>query len=140
MTPDRSSRKQKVAIAIMAAVALASVVLEWAWVSYRQFDTIPFSQFEQLVAAGSVTEVTVGSDTIQGKLRDALPSGKSAFITARVDAALADKLEAKGVIVTGVPSGGLLQSILFWILPALMFYLVWVFISRRFGNGKASVD
>jgi cell division protease FtsH len=47
--------------------------------------------------------LTVGQDTIQGKLKDKLVSGKSAFITARVDPALAEKLEAKGVVVTGVP-------------------------------------
>ena len=42
----------------------------------NQFDTIPYSQFEQLVAEGSVTEVTVGPDTIQGKVKDKLPSWK----------------------------------------------------------------
>ena len=73
-------------------------------------------------------------DSIQGKVKDKLPSGKSAFVTARVDAALAEKLEAKGVVVTGVPSGGLLQSILSWTLPLFMFYLVWVFMSRRLSD------
>ena len=38
---------------------------------------------------------------------------------------------AKGVIVTGAPSGGLLQTILSWVIPIGMFYLVWIFISRR---------
>ena len=51
----------------MAAVAVGSLVLPWVWVPYQQFDTIPFSRFEQLVAEGGVTEVTVSSDTIQGK-------------------------------------------------------------------------
>jgi cell division protease FtsH len=134
MTPDQPSRKQKIAFAIIAVAALASLVLQWVWVSYSQIDTISFSEFEKLVAAGSVTEVVVSSDTIQGKLKDKLPSGKSAFITARVDPALAEKLEAKSVVVTGTASGGLLQSILLWIMPALMFYLVWMFISRRMGG------
>ena len=134
MSPDQPSRKQGIAIAIMAAVAVGSLVLPWVWVPYQQFDTIPFSRFEQLVAEGGVTEVTVGSDTIQGKVKDKLPSGKSNFVTARVDAALAEKLAAKGVVVTGVPSGGLLQSILVWGLPALMFYLIWVLMGRRLAD------
>jgi cell division protease FtsH len=134
MTPDQPSRKQGIAIAIMAAVAVGSLVLPWVSLPYQQFDTIPFSRFEQLVAEGGVTEVTVGSDTIQGKVKDKLPSGKSDFVTARVDAALAEKLAAKGVVVTGVPSGGLLQSILVWGLPALMFYLIWVFLGRRLAD------
>jgi hypothetical protein len=42
-------------------------------------------------------------------LKYKLPSGKSAFVTARVHAQLAQKLKAKGVTVT-VPSGGLFQQ------------------------------
>ena len=131
MASDQPSRKQNIIIGIMAAAALGSLVLEWALVSYNQVDTIPFSQFEQLVGEGSVTEVTVGQDIIQGRVKDKLPSGKSAFVTARVDAALADKLAAKGVVVTGAPSGGLLQTILSWVIPIGLFYMVWIFISRR---------
>lgn len=128
--PDKPSRGEKFTIVAMTIAAFAVLIFEWAWVSSTQFDTIPFSQFEQLVATGSVTEVSVGSDTIQGKLKDKLPSGRTAFMTARVDAALAEKLTAKGVVVTGVPSGGILQTILLWIFPALMFVLVWFFMGR----------
>ena len=131
MASDQPSRKQNIIVGTMAAAALGSLVLEWALVSYNQVDTIPFSQFEQLVAEGGVTEVTVGQDIIQGRVKDKLPSGKSAFVTARVDAALADKLTAKGVVVTGAPSGGLLQTILSWVIPIGLFYVVWIFISRR---------
>jgi cell division protease FtsH len=136
MTPDQPSRIQKIAIGIMTAAAFGFLALEWAWVSYNQVDTIPYSQFDQLVAEGNVAEVAVGQDTIQGKVKDRLPSGKSEFVTARVDAALAEKLEAKGVVVKGLPSGGLLGSILSWILPAFMFYLVWLFMSRRRQDGQ----
>ena len=77
------------------------VLLQWVLATYNTVDTIPYSEFEQLVAQGNFTEVAVGQDAIQGKLKDKLASGKSAFVTARVDSALAEKLEAKGVVVTG---------------------------------------
>jgi cell division protease FtsH len=83
-----------------------------------------------------VTEVSVGQDTIQGRLKDKLPDGKSAFVTARVDAALAEKLAAKGVVVTGVPSGGLFQTILTWVGPLLMIWLFSMFIGSRVGGGQ----
>jgi len=60
-----------------------------------------------------------------------LPSGKSAFVTARVDPQFAEKLAQKGIVVNGVPSGGLIQTILSWVVPALMFYLFWIFMFRR---------
>lgn len=134
MRPDQPSRMQKIALGLMAAAVIGTLVLEWMFIPFTQVDTIPYSQFESLVAEGSVTEVTIGADTIQGKVRDKLPSGKSAFITARVDPALAEKLARKNVVVTGVPAGGLLQSILGWIFPILMFFLVWLWLSRREGG------
>jgi len=134
MEQDSSSRKQSVAISYMIAAAIGMLVLQWVLATYNTVDTIPYSEFEQLLAQGSVTEVAVGQDTIQGKLKDKLPSGKSAFITARVDPQLAQKLEAKGVTVTGVPSGGVFQNILSWIIPAFMFYLIWVFLGRRIAD------
>ena len=116
MESDPSSRKQTVATGFIVMAVIGMLLLQWVVATYNTIDTIPFSQFEQLVAQGSVTEVAVGQDTIQGKLKDKLPSGKSAFVTARVDPALAEKLEAKGVVVTGVPSGGLIQTILSWVV------------------------
>jgi cell division protease FtsH len=134
MALDPSSPKQTVAIGYFVVAGIAMLLLQWALAAYNTVDTIPFSEFEQLVAQGGVTEVAVGQDTIQGKLKDKLPSGKSAFVTARVDSALAEKLEAKGVVVTGVPSGGLFQTILSWVAPALMFYLIWIFLGRRLAD------
>ena len=134
MEPDSSSRKQTVAIGYIFAAGIGMVLLQWVLAAYNTVDTIPYSEFEQLVAQGNVTEVAVGQDAIQGKLKDKLASGKSAFVTARVDPALAEKLEAKGVEVTGVPSGGLFQTILSWLVPALMFYLIWIFLGRRIAD------
>ena len=134
METDSSSRKQAVTISYFVAAGIGMLMLQWVLATYNTVDTIPYSEFEQLIARGSVTEVAVGQDTIQGKLKDKLPSGKSEFITARVEAALAEKLQAKGVVVTGVPSGGLFQTILSWIVPALMFYLIWIFLGRRLAD------
>jgi cell division protease FtsH len=131
MDPDSSSRKQNFASLYLFAAAIGILLLQWLWATYSQVETIPYSQFEQLVDADSVKEVSISQDMIQGKLKDKLPSGKSDFVTARVDPQLAEKLAAKGVVVTGVPSGGLFQTLLSWVVPAFMFYLIWVFFGRR---------
>src|SRR5436189_294036 len=77
MASDPSSRKQSVAIGYIFAAAIGMVVLQWLFVTYSTIDTIPYSEFEQLVARGSVSEVAVGQDAIQGKLNEKLPIGKS---------------------------------------------------------------
>ena len=131
MAVKPSTRKHDVIIWYVFAAMIGILVLQWAWTTYSQIETIPFSQFEQLVSENKVSEVAVGQDTIQGKLKEPLPDGKKAFFTARVDADLAVKLASHGVIVTGVPSGGLIQTLLSWIVPAFFFYLIWVFLIRR---------
>ena len=134
MEPDSSSRKQAVLVGYLLLAGIGMLLLPWSLATYNTVDTIPYSEFEHLVAQGSVTEVAVGQDAIHGQLRDKLKSGKSAFVTARVDAALAERLEAKGVVVTGVPSSGLFQTIVLWIAPALVFYLIWIFLGRRLAD------
>jgi cell division protease FtsH len=131
MEQDSSQRKQAITTGYLIAAAFGIPILQWALTTYSTIETIPYSQFEQLVSQGKVAEVAVGQDTIQGKLKEKLPDGKQAFVTARVDPAIAEKLQEKGVTVTGVPSGGLFQTILSWIVPAFLFYLVWVFLFRR---------
>ena len=131
MEQDSSQRKRAITTGYLIAAAFGILILQWALTTYSTIETIPYSQFEELVSLGKVSEVAVGQDTIQGKLKEKLPDGKQAFVTARVDPAVADKLQEKGVTVTGVPSGGLFQTILSWIVPAFLFYLVWVFLFRR---------
>lgn len=131
MATEPDLRKREFAIWYVFAAMVGLLLLQWAWAQYSQVETIPFSQFEQLVAQNKVAEVAVGQDAIRGTLREPLGSGRTAFMTARVDAELAAKLAAHDVTVTGVPSGGLIPTILSWIVPAFAFYLVWAFLFRR---------
>ncbi|KYG21431.1 cell division protein FtsH [Bradyrhizobium sp. AT1] len=133
MAKDSSSQQRTIAIGYIFGAGILLVLLQWAVATYNTVENIPYSQFERLVAQGKVAEVSVGQDTIQGKLKEGekLAGDKTAFVTARVDLPLVEKLQDKGITVTGVPSGGLFQTILSWIVPALMFYLVWVFLGRR---------
>jgi len=133
MASDPSQRKQAIAMGYIFAACAGVLLLQWLFAAYNTIETIPYSQFEQLVNDGKVAEVGVGQDTIQGKLKEneKLPSGKQAFVTARVDPQFAERLAQKGVVVNGVPSGGVIQTILSWVVPALLFYLFWIFMFRR---------
>ena len=104
--------------------------MQWLWATVAPSETIPYSQFEALVAQGKVSDVTISDTTIQGKLKAALPDGNTAFTTARVEPALADQLAAKGVVVTGAPPSGWLTALLSWVAPLFLFYLVWIFLIR----------
>ncbi len=134
MEHDSPARKQNVAVWYFFIAAMGMLLLQWALANYSQTETIPYSQFEQLVTEGKITEVTIGQEFIRGKLKDKAPNGSTAFITVRVDPQLADRLAGKGIAVTGEPSGGFIATLLSWVVPALMFYFVWVFLGRRFAD------
>lgn len=112
---------------------LLIVLLQWLMVSFAGVQTIPYSQFDTLVSQGKVAEVTVGQTAIEGALKD----GKTHFVTDRVEPALAEKLAAKGVLVKGQPTGGVLGTLLSWIAPIFLFYVAWAFLFRRMASGGA---
>jgi cell division protease FtsH len=131
MTTESDARKRQFMIWYVLAAMGGVLLFQQFWTSYSQVETIPYSQFETLLDQGKVAEVTVGADSIQGKLHEPLPSGKREFFTVRVDPQLAQKLATHQVVVNGAASGGIVQTILSWVIPVVIFYIAWMFLFRR---------
>ncbi len=129
MEPD--ARKRQIMIWYVLVAVMGVLVFQAFWASYSQVETIPYSEFETLLDQGKVANVTVSADSIQGTLTEPLPSGKREFFAVRVDPQLAEKLASHQVVVNGSPSGGVVQTILSWVIPAVIFYMVWMFLFRR---------
>ena len=101
------------------------------WVTARQVQPIPYSQFQQQLKEGQIKEIAVSKDTIQGAYKQPLPGGHDRFVTTRVDPDLAKDLAQYDVKYTGAAENTFFRDILSWVLPALVFYLVWMFFVRR---------
>lgn len=127
--PLSKDRRRAIAGYIVGSLLLIGL-LQLLGLLFAPERTIPYSQFEGLVASGKVAEVTVGANTIEGSLKD-----KTRFITDRVDATLADRLASKGVEVKGAPPTGFLVTLLSWLAPVFLFYLLWAFMFRGSGGG-----
>ncbi|MGD0335434.1 MAG: ATP-dependent metallopeptidase FtsH/Yme1/Tma family protein, partial [Xanthobacteraceae bacterium] len=132
MEPD--ARKRQFMVWYVLAAMLGILLFQAFWINYSQVETIPYSEFQTLLDQGKVAEVTVGADSVQGTLKEPLPSGKREFFAVRVDPQLAEKLASHQVVVKGVVSGGVVQTILSWVIPAVLFYLVWIFLFRGFAE------
>jgi cell division protease FtsH len=128
---EPEERKHQFATWYIFAAFVGVMLIQYVWLQFVQVETIPYSQFEQLLEENKISEVSVGSETVQGTLKDPLPDGRKLFNTVRVDPQLAAKLTAHGVKVTGVPSSSLLSTILSWVLPIFVFYLIWMYGIRR---------
>src|ERR1700730_6854720 len=132
-TPPKEpeERKQQFATWYIFAAFLGVMLIQYLWASFAQIETIPYSQFEQLLAENKISEVLVGTETIQGTLKEPFPDGRKVFYTVRVGPDLADKLTEHGITITGAPSSNFLSTILSWVLPVFFFYLIWTYGIRR---------
>jgi cell division protease FtsH len=126
-----ADRKQQFTLWYIVAAVLAALLVQQIASTVTSVDVIPYSQFEQLVAEGKVAQVTVGSDTVRGTLKEPAASGRRDFVTNRVDSQLAEKLAGRGILVAGAPAPGAIQVLISWLLPFLALYLMWVLLFRR---------
>jgi cell division protease FtsH len=132
---DNMSRQTKFHIGYWVAAVFGLVVLQYFYLSAQKVASIPYSQFEQLLRDGKVSEVGVSDHYLQGKLKEPLPDGKSEFVTTRVDPQFAADLQKYGATYSGEVGSTLLQDLLSWIVPVALFFGVWMFLSRRVMQG-----
>lgn len=110
---------------------LAVIWLRDAWLGVSKIETIPYSEFLHHVKTGELDEIAISNNVIQGKLRKPTADGKTRIVTTRVDPVLAKELSQYDVKFTGVIENTFFRDLLGWVLPALVFFGVWMFLSRR---------
>jgi cell division protease FtsH len=114
-------------------IALFGVLfLQNLWQQSRQIEVIPYSDFDRLLAEGKVGDIVITNQRITGDYK--APEGdKDKFVTNRVDdPKLIEKLNGAGVKYAGTVENTLIGDILGWVIPALLFFGLWMFLMRRF--------
>ncbi|MBU6959253.1 ATP-dependent zinc metalloprotease FtsH [Pseudomonas sp. CVAP len=106
-------------------LALAQLFL----VERHSVQSIPYSQFLQLLGEHKVSELRVEKDQISGKLQEPI-DGHDLFTTVRVDPTLATELAQSGVGFSGISENTLLNALLGWLLPFAMIMVLWHFLFR----------
>ncbi len=113
-------------------LAVIAVVMLQDWLrNAQQVELLPYSEFLQMTEAGQVEEAVVTANEIRGKLRVPTADGRTHFRTTRVDAALARDLTQHGVTVRGTTESSFVRDLLSWLLPALLFFGIWMYVIRR---------
>jgi cell division protease FtsH len=112
--------------------ALLAVMLlrDW-WTQLQTVEALPYSRFEQYLAEGKVDTVEVGDSLITGRLKAPDPGGKTVVVSALVEPAMADRLSRYNVTYTRVHPSTWLRDIVSWVAPALVFFAIWYFLSRK---------
>ena len=127
-------RKTQIHALYFVAAVLAVIWLRDLWVASQRVEQISYSAFEQALEDNRIESVEVDGTLLRGKYRSSTREGAEQFVTPRVDIELARDLAAHNVEFRGVASSGLLREVLSWVLPALMFFALWMFVFRRVGD------
>ncbi|MGQ7957915.1 ATP-dependent zinc metalloprotease FtsH [Pseudomonas sp. SP16.1] len=109
------------------------VVLQSWWAQQNAVQTLPYSEFLQLLEEDKLLELKVEQQRISGKLKEPI-NGRSHFTTNRVDPALAGELAQSQVTFTGVREDTLLNNLLGWLLPFVLIFALWNFLLRGLFN------
>lgn len=116
----------------------------------QRTESLAYSDFKQLLKAGKVDDVAISQDVIRGTfktdgLEKVLPKQKAdelkrtgeerrAFVSVRVtDSSLVQDMEAAGVRFEGMVQSSWLTTLLSWVIPILLFFVLWSYLAKRSG-------
>src|SRR5574341_1644249 len=132
-------------------VALAVIFFAQYLMLAKQIETISYSQFKTLLRGGQVTDIVVRDKTITGqikpeglkevfsedKLKQLAEGAKKSlpfFVVRGDDPRLTAELEEAGIPFQGETSSDWLPTILSWVVPIVIFFVVWSFLINRMGG------
>ena len=99
-------------------------------------ETIPYSQFKQNLIADNVTKLIIGPENINGTLKGRDKKPDQAFTTLRVDDPnLVKELDEHKIDYSGRYESKFLSSILSWIIPLGIMFLIWRYAMKKMGPG-----
>ena len=131
----RMTKQTQFHVGYWLAAIIGILLLQHFYSISQRIEALPYSQFQQLLQDGKVDRVAVSDRYIQGTLKEPLPNGKKQFVTTRVDSQLAGDLQKFGVTYSGEVESTLIQDLLSWVVPVIVFFGLWTFLARRMSQG-----
>ncbi|MCE2449430.1 MAG: ATP-dependent zinc metalloprotease FtsH [Candidatus Latescibacteria bacterium] len=126
--------EKKTQLSIAYAILTLLLLLSLQNYFTNQVETLPYSQFREWIKSGQVIECTFSGEFIHGRAN--VDGQEISFRTAIIDdPEIIGLLEEHRVEFTRQPSNNWFTQLLSWILPALIFVGIWLFIIRRMSGG-----
>ena len=132
-------RKTKFNVWYIVIALMGFMLIQSFYQASKQYTTIPYSRFEQLLDQDKIDQVWIEQNTIQGTLKKPEKDGLKQFVTTRVAPDLATELDKHHITYTGEIPSTWLTDLLSWVLPAVIFFGLWMFVIRRFGQGTGGL-
>ncbi len=138
------NRKTGFNLGYLIVAMFGVVLLHGLWEQSRAVAPLAFSEFQAQLEKGNVAEVVITKDRMLGEFKEADAEGRKRFVTTRVELDLAGKLQEHQVKFSGQVTSNFLTTLLSWVVPVLLFFVVWMFLIRRVagrlgGSGAMSI-
>jgi cell division protease FtsH len=114
---------------------LLLVVVQGLWQQAQRTEYLPYSEFETYLKDGKIDNLTITETKIIGELKGAQEGQPDSFVTTRVDPSFAEQLQQYGVEFRGGTDSNFFSNLLSWVLPAVIFFGIWIFLLRRMAAG-----
>ena len=117
-------------------IAFLLFILLQNYFSSPKVESIPYGGFKQSLAQGQVSKLTIGPESITGTMKGKEGKKDQSFTTVRVnDPDLVKELDEHKISYSGYYESKFLGTVLSWILPIGIFFLIWRFVIRKMGPG-----
>ncbi len=156
----KASSGSRYAIWYVLAILLTIFLFQY-FSALKQVPEISYSEFRHLVETKGVNDLSIGTESITGKL---LPAGiedlakerkepdlpkklaqtfekkEPTFTTARMeDKDLVELLDKQGIKYKAIPEKTWITSLISWVLPMLLLVVIWVYFFRKIGGGAGGL-
>ncbi|OPX97184.1 MAG: ATP-dependent zinc metalloprotease FtsH [Syntrophorhabdus sp. PtaB.Bin006] len=117
-------------------VALLLITYLQQYLFSPKVETISYSQFKQNLAEGTVGKLTISPENITGTLKGKDKKPDQRFVTIRVDDPnLVKELDERKIDYSGFYESKFLSTLLSWIIPIAIFFLIWRYAMKKMGPG-----
>ncbi|MFI4955104.1 MAG: ATP-dependent metallopeptidase FtsH/Yme1/Tma family protein, partial [Gammaproteobacteria bacterium] len=135
---------------------LLAWVLTQEWMAFSHHIELSYSDFKKVLASHQVSDLTIGKEEIQGSIttegiQQVLPPDKAEALTASGadkytfttlpvnDPNLINDLQAAQINYSGAVESTFLSNLLTFILPLIIFVLIWQFMFSRMGKSSGGL-
>lgn len=128
MEPINKETQFNITYFFLAVIAI--LIIQSYWSEHKMIAHIPYSEFQQNLKSGNITEVTISDKQIRGSLKEPIKERKS-FATTRVEHDLVKELESHNIKYSRIIENTFFKDILSWLIPIFVFFAIWIFLMRK---------
>ena len=129
---------KKTQLSIAYAILTLFLLLTLQTFFSKSQEDVKYSEFRAWVKEGLVQNCTLVGEHIVGQV-DAGGQQRSFRTVAMDDPELIHLLEEQGIPYDREPANNWFSQLVAWVLPALIFVGIWMFLARRMGGGSGGL-